>query len=96
MGHGPAVKLGIDNASKRKARLGVRLFLIFSAFYAGFVFIGVFNYELLGKKVLGELNLAIVYGFGLIIFAIIMGVIYNYFCTRFEDDLNNKGKEVQS
>jgi uncharacterized membrane protein (DUF485 family) len=34
------------------------------------------------------LNLAIVYGFGLILFAIILGIIYNYFCTKKEDELN--------
>ena len=96
MGHGPAAKLGIDHASKRKARLGVRLFLVYSALYAGFVAIGVFNYELLAKKVIGEQNLAVVYGIGLIVFAVILGVIYNHRCTYFEDSMNQPEKEVKS
>jgi uncharacterized membrane protein (DUF485 family) len=38
--------------------------------------------------VFGGLNLAIVYGFGLIVLAIIMGLIYNHLCTKKEDELN--------
>jgi uncharacterized membrane protein (DUF485 family) len=91
MHHGPAVELGEDLASKKKARLGVWFFFLYFIFYAGFVAIGVFNYELLSIKVLGQ-NLAIVYGIGLIVFAVVLGVIYNAICTRYENQLNKKEK----
>lgn len=87
MHHGPAVELGVDLASKKKAKLGVWFFFIYFIFYAGFVAIGVFNYELLSIKVLGQ-NLAIVYGIGLIVFAVILGIIYNVICTQYENQLN--------
>jgi uncharacterized membrane protein (DUF485 family) len=90
MDHGRAVKLGTDHASKNKSRLGVWLFIIYSIVYAGFVAIGVANYELMGKIVLGEQNLAVVYGFGLIIFAIVLGLIYNIICTRMENRMNKE------
>lgn len=90
MQHESAVELGIDLASKKKARLGVWFFFLYFFFYAGFVAIGVTNYELLGKKVIGEQNLAVVYGIGLIIFAIVLGLIYNWLCTRYEDELNKE------
>lgn len=90
MDHGPAAKLGVDHASKRKAKIGVWLFIVYSLVYAGFVAIGVANYELMGKKVLGGQNLAVVYGFGLIVFAIILGIIYNAICTRLEDKMNKE------
>ena len=90
MDHGPAVKLGTDRASRRKTKLGVWLFIIYSIVYAGFVAIGVANYELMGKIVLGEQNLAVVYGFGLIIFAIVLGLIYNIICTRMENRMNKE------
>lgn len=93
MNHGPAVKLGVDKASDKKAKLGVWLFIIYSIIYAGFVAIGVINYELMGKIVLGKQNLAIVYGFGLIVLAVVMGVVYNSICTSMENKMN---KEVQS
>ena len=40
------------------------------------------------KEIFGGLNLAIVYGFGLIIFAILLGIVYNIFCTKKEKELN--------
>jgi len=93
MDHGPAAMLKEDKSSGRKARLGVWMFILYSIVYAGFVAIGVINYELMGKIVLGEQNLAVVYGIGLILFAIILGLIYNWRCTKFENEMN---KEEQS
>lgn len=90
MDHGQAVKLGVDHASSKKARLGIWLFVIYTIVYATFVAIGVLNYEAMGKLVFGNLNLAITYGFGLIIFAIILGVIYNWKCTRYENQMNKE------
>jgi uncharacterized membrane protein (DUF485 family) len=91
--HGPAVKLGADNAAAKKSRLGVLLFFAYTLVYAGFVVIGLVNPELLSLHVLGEQNLSIVYGFGLIILAIVMGFIYNAQCTRMEDKMNKKQGE---
>ncbi len=93
MDHGPAVVLGEDKASRRKQKLGVKMFILYSLVYAAFVAIGVIDYKLMGKIVLGNLNLAVVYGFGLIIFAILLGLIYNWRCTKFENEMN---KEEQS
>ncbi len=93
MDHGPAVELGVDKASAKKAKLGVWLFILYTIVYAIFVAIGVLNYEAMGKIVLGNQNLAVVFGFGLIILAIIMGLIYNWICTSYENKLN---KEEQS
>jgi hypothetical protein len=42
----------------------------------------------MGQIVFAGLNLAVVYGFGLIFLAIIMGLIYNVICTRAEDRMN--------
>ena len=92
MDHGPAVVLDEDKSSARKAKLGVKLFILYSIVYAGFVAIGVINYELMGKIVLGEQNLAIVYGIGLIVFAIVLGLIYNARCTKFENEMNKEEK----
>ncbi|MGE6221576.1 DUF485 domain-containing protein [Nubsella zeaxanthinifaciens] len=71
--------------TQQKSKLGVRLFFVYLICYAGFVAIGVFNYELLSTTVFYGLNLAIAYGIGLIVFAVIMGIIYNSYCTRYED-----------
>ena len=93
MDHGQAVKLGVDHASKRKTKLGIWMFILYTIVYGLFVAIGVVNYEAMGISVIGDLNLAITYGFGLIILAIIMGLIYNWRCTKIENEMN---KEEQS
>jgi uncharacterized membrane protein (DUF485 family) len=88
--HEPAAQLGKDHSIKKKARLGVILFFVYLAVYAGFVVIGTLWPRLLGVESLFGQNLAVVYGMGLIILAAVMGVIYNYFCTRYEDELNKE------
>ena len=92
--HEPAAEVGIENASKKKARLGVWFFFIYLFFYAGFVAIGVLNYELLAIEVVAGLNLALIYGIGLIIFAVLLGILYNYLCSKYEDDLNTKEPQI--
>ena len=74
-----------ESLTQQKSRLGVRLFFIYLICYTGFVILGVFKYELLAKTVFGGLNLAIVYGIGLIAFAVVLGLIYNYYCTKYEN-----------
>ncbi len=86
--HESVVEIGIDKAAPKKAKLGVILFIIYTIIYAGLVIIGLSVPEILGAKVLFGQNLAIVYGFGLILLAIIMGFFYNYFCSKFEDKMN--------
>jgi len=86
--HEPAVVIGTDNAAEKKAKLGVRLFFLYTLIYSGFVLIGLTAPELMGLQLLGGQNIAIVYGFGLIVLAIVMGFIYNYFCTKMEDKMN--------
>jgi uncharacterized membrane protein (DUF485 family) len=93
MHHEPSVELGTDYAKKKKAKLGVWFFFVYLFCYAGFVIIGVFNYELLAQEVIGGVNIALLYGIGLIVFAVLLGILYNYFCSRYEDDLNEKEDE---
>lgn len=88
MNHGPAVELGVDHASKKKSVIGVWLFIAYTIIYSIFVAIIVSNYKTMGIVVLGEQTLAVVFGFGLIILAIIMGIVYNYFCTKLENKYN--------
>jgi len=86
--HEPVAVVGKDNAVAKKTRLGVILFIIYTLIYAGFVVIGLTKPELMGVEVIGGQNLAIIYGFGLIILAIVMGFVYNYFCTTMENKMN--------
>jgi uncharacterized membrane protein (DUF485 family) len=87
MGHGPAVKLGKDNASGYKSRIGISMFILYSLIYAGFVVISTTKPALLDIT-FGGLNVAVLYGMFLIIFAFILAFIYNRLCTKAEARLN--------
>ncbi len=64
----------------RNARYGLILFALYVALYAGFMVLAVFRTELMGKSVLLGLNLAIAYGFGLIVAALALALIYMALC----------------
>lgn len=87
MAHGPAVKLGKDNAAGYKTRLGIGMFIVYTAVYAGFVAINTARPKLMEMEIFGQ-NLATVYGFGLIVFAFVLAITYNRLCTNAEARLN--------
>jgi uncharacterized membrane protein (DUF485 family) len=77
-----------------KARLGIKLFWAYCIIYAGFTVITTISPKLMERRIFLGLNLAVVYGFGLIILAIVLGLIYNRMCTGMEDrDTGDAGKE---
>jgi len=92
MSHGPAKDWGVDNALAFKTRVGLVLFVVYGLIYAGFVVINTVKPRLMGIEVAFGLNLACVYGFGLIALAVIMGVLYNWACTRQENARNHGSK----
>ena len=87
MGHGPAVKLGKDNASAYKSRIGIWMFILYTLTYAGFIAINTVKPTLM-EVTFGGLNLAMIYGIGLIVFAFVLALIYNSLCTKAELRLN--------
>ena len=62
------------------ARLGLGLFFVYLILYLGFMGIAAFKYELFSATPFGGINLAILYGMGLIIAAIILALIYMKLC----------------
>ena len=92
--HEPAVKTEKDTSADWKAKLGIKLFWLYCAIYTTFVGIAVFSTETMKKPVLAGVNLAIVFGMALIIFAIILGLIYNYLCTKKENEMNGKKEDA--
>lgn len=88
--HEPAAKAEKDNASTWKAKLGIKLFWVYCLTYCAFVATAVFATESLGLPMIGGTNRAIIFGIGLILFAVVLGLVYNYMCTKKEDEMNNK------
>ncbi len=82
--HEPAAPVGKDDAAPYKAKVGVWMFLLYSLLYVGFVAINLFNPLLMEKIIMFGLNLATVYGFLLIVGALILALIYDKLCHRKE------------
>lgn len=95
--HAPSTKWKKDHASPIKVLLGKWFFVLYTIVYAGFIFINVFSPKFMSIDV-GSFNVAIVYGFGLIVFAILLALIYNHISTRVEEwttrDEQEEGEEI--
>lgn len=89
--HEPAAKAEKDNASAWKAKLGIKLFWFYCLTYSAFVATAVYATESLAQACIGGANRAIIFGMGLIVLAVFLGLIYNHLCTKKEDQLNKKG-----
>jgi uncharacterized membrane protein (DUF485 family) len=61
-------------------RLGMLLFCLYSLLYVGFVMISAFAPQRMEVIVWAGLNLAVLYGFALIIVAFVMAMIYGLLC----------------
>lgn len=90
--HGAPAPVAPDLASGYKSRLGIRMFIVYAIVYAGFVIINSFAPKLMGAVVLGQ-TFAVVYGFGLIILALILALIYNYLCGKAEDSAGTEAQD---
>ncbi|PKO18102.1 hypothetical protein CVU37_07215 [candidate division BRC1 bacterium HGW-BRC1-1] len=91
--HEPAAKMGRDPAAAYKTRLGVWMFLAYSILYVGFVAINLLRPQLMEGTIFAGLNLAVVYGFGLIIVALIQALLYDTMCNRRERALAESAGE---
>ncbi len=68
--------------SAANARSGLVLFFIYLAFYAGFMGLATFAPQAMATPVLGGVNLAITYGMGLILGALVIAALYMWACSR--------------
>lgn len=82
--HEPAQQHEEDLSAEYKSRLGIRMFVIYALFYAGFVAINLTAPLVMERIVLFGLNVAAVYGFGLILGALVLALIYDRMCKKHE------------
>ena len=60
----------------RNSRIGVALFAVYAACYAAFVLTAAFAADVMDAKPFAGLNLAILSGFGLIVLAMVLALVY--------------------
>lgn len=64
----------------RNARVGLLFFFAYVALYATFVYLSAFRADVMAMKPVAGINVAIWYGLGLIVAAIVLAVIYMFVC----------------
>jgi uncharacterized membrane protein (DUF485 family) len=74
--------------NNRVSRIGLLLFAIYLVLYGGFVLLAAFSPQTMEITPLAGVNLAIWYGFGLIVAALVLALIYGW-ASR----LSNGGKK---
>lgn len=90
--HGPSSEWKKDNSSSIKELLGKWFFILYAIVYGGFIAINVLSPQFMGIEV-GSLNVAVVYGILLIVFAILLAFAYNHVSSHAEEILNKEELE---
>ncbi|MBL9165054.1 MAG: DUF485 domain-containing protein [Planctomycetaceae bacterium] len=79
--------------SKRNSRYGIWLFVVYLAFYGGFVLLAAFSPATMARTPWAGVNLAIWYGFALIAAALLLALLYGYLCRIEVVGTNNSNSE---
>lgn len=69
-----------DSILSANAKLGLMLFTVYLLLYGGFMAMNVLNPKQMAEPALFGLNLAIVWGFGLIVAALVLALLYMALC----------------
>ncbi len=83
----------------RNARLGLWFFGLYLLLYGGFVLLAAFSPATLERTPFADVNLAIWYGFGLIVAALVMALLYGWLCrpgNSTANQIRNQKSEIRN
>jgi uncharacterized membrane protein (DUF485 family) len=66
----------LDAIRSYNARMGLVLFVVYLAAYIGFVVLAAMSQDIMQRPAWGGVNVAVLYGFGLIAGAFVISIIY--------------------
>ena len=69
-----------NRGADRRARIGLVLFTVYFLFYAGFMGLSAFAPATMRSTPVGGMTLAVTYGFGLILAALGLSLLYSWLC----------------
>ena len=90
--HGTPTEWKKDKSAAIKELVGRWMFFLYAIVYGGFILINVASPNFMRIEI-GGLNMAIVFGFGLIILAMLLAFAYNHICTRAEQLFDHDDEE---
>ncbi|WP_425615672.1 DUF485 domain-containing protein [Anatilimnocola sp. NA78] len=74
------IEIEIDAVRSYNARLGLWMFAVYLAAYVSFVVLAGTSPQIMGQPAWGGVNVAILYGFGLILGAFVVSIVYMLLC----------------
>jgi uncharacterized membrane protein (DUF485 family) len=77
---------------KHNSRLGLALFVIYSAVYLAFTLLNALAPQMARLRPIGNLNLAVSSGLGLIVLALVMALAYGVLCRPESRDANSTAR----
>jgi len=77
--------MNTHHAIAKNSRIGLVLFFIYLLFYGGFVYFSAFRSEAMAGHAFAGVNIAVVYGFGLIVVALVLALIYLKLCVHVDE-----------
>lgn len=83
---------GVDDMTTTKQKAGLVLFAIYLIVYGGFVLLNAFAPDVMQRQPIAGVNLAVIYGFGLILSAFGLAMIYGIISGR--DDASQGGTDA--
>jgi uncharacterized membrane protein (DUF485 family) len=69
-----------ERASPRNTRYGLVLFAVYLLLYGGFMLLNVFAPAVMAVVLLAGVNVAVLYGIGLIVAALVLALVYGWLC----------------
>jgi uncharacterized membrane protein (DUF485 family) len=90
-----ATKSVDEAASPRRTRLGLQLFCVYLALYVGFVLLNALAPERMANTPFAGVNLAVLYGLGLIVTAFVMALLYEVLCRRIDRQDAGQGGDAK-
>jgi uncharacterized membrane protein (DUF485 family) len=79
--------------STRTTRIGLALFAVYTVVYGAFVLLAAFSSETMEATPLAGVNVAIWYGFGLIVAAIVLALAYGWACRSSSDSVPDDNRD---
>ena len=70
----------------KHSRIGLVLFFLYLLLYGGFVLLNTFSPETMEATPVAGVNVAILYGVGLIVAAFVLALLYGALCRPAEDE----------
>lgn len=80
--------------AERNSKIGLVLFTLYSLLYGSFVLLNAFAPDTMQSRPYAGVNLAVLFGFGLIVAAFILALLYGFLCRNpaADSDATSGGK----